>query len=184
MKKKLGFTLLEVLIAVTILVGGVIVVATSWSGNFLRIRKATLYNNVALLLERKLNELDAEYKEKPLNEIIDQEGDFGSDLPQYRWAFTTHEFVMPDLSGAILGEEGSKNEMLLNFVKQTTEYISKSVKEGTVTVFVKAGKKEIPFSVTTYFMDYSQELALPGLPGGGGAPSAPQAPATPPKSGP
>ncbi len=154
--------------------GGILVVATSWSGNFLRIRKATLYNNVALLLERKVTELDAQYRGKPLTEVVDADGDFGSDLPQYRWTFAQREFVMPDLSSSLLGDEGSKDEMLLQFVKQTTEFISKSVKEGTVTVFVKAGKKEVAFSVTNYFVDYTQEMNLPGLPGGapggGGAP--------------
>ena len=167
--KKRGFTLLEVLIAMTILVGGIIVVASSWSGNFLRIRKATLYNNVALLLERKVNELEAQFKDKPLEEVVDQDGDFGSELPQYRWTFAAKEFVMPDLSSLLLGKEGAKDEMLLQFVKQTTEFIAKCVKEGTVTVFVKAGKKEVAFSITTYFIDYGKELALPGMPGGGGA---------------
>jgi prepilin-type N-terminal cleavage/methylation domain-containing protein len=171
MKKRRGFTLLEVLIAVTILVGGVIVVGTSWSGNFLRMRKATLYNNVALLLERKVTELEAEFREKPLTEVVDQTGNFGTDLPQYRWSFTQKEFVMPDLSSILLGNDNTKDEMLVQFIKATTEYISKSVKEGTVTVFVKAGAKEIPFTVTTYFIDYSQELSVPGLPSP--APAAP-----------
>jgi general secretion pathway protein I len=172
-KLKKGFTLLEVLIAMTILVGGIIVVATSWSGNFLRMRKATLYNNVALLLERKVTELEAEFKDKPLNEIVDQSGDFGSDLAQYRWDFKAKEFVMPDISGMLLPKEGQQNEMFTAFIKSTTEYISKSIKEGTITIYVKAGAKEIPFAVTTYFMDYNQELSIPGLPAGGGQPAPP-----------
>ncbi|MGE0762066.1 MAG: type II secretion system protein [Bdellovibrionales bacterium] len=167
--RKRGFTLLEVLVAVAILVGGIIVVASAWSGNFLRIRKATLYNNVALLLERKTNELVAEYRDRPLSEVLDKDGDFGSDLAAYRWTFTTREFVMPDLTSLLVGkDEGNKEEMFLSFIKQTQEFISKSIKEGTVTIYVKSGKKEVPFSVTTYFVDYTQELSLPGLPGGGG----------------
>ena len=164
-----GFTLLEVLVAMTILVGGIVVVASAWSGNFLRIRKATLYNNVALLLERKTNEIIAEYSNKPIGEVIDKDGDFGSELAQYRWTFTTREFVMPDLTPILIsGDSGPKDDMFLGFIKQTQDFISKSIKEGTVTVFVKSGKNEVPFSVTTYFIDYKQELNLPGLPGGGG----------------
>lgn len=166
-----GFTLLEVLVAVTILVGGIIVVASAWSGNFLRIRKTTLYNNVALLLERKTNELMAEFKDRPLTEVLDKEGDFGTDLAAYRWSFEAKEFEMPDLSAVLMGkEDGNKDETFLSFIKQTQEFISKSVKEGTITVYVKSGKKEIPFSVTTYFVDYKQELALPGMPSGSTAP--------------
>src|SRR5262249_1056827 len=144
---------------------------------------ATLYNNVAMLLERKVVEIGAEYKDKPFDEIVDKDGDFGSDLPQYHWSFKTKEFVMPDLSSALLGKDGVKDEMLLTFVKQDTEFISKSIKEGTVTVFVKAGKNEVPFSVTTYFVDYSRELPLPGLPGGGGTNSGGGTSGTPPPGG-
>jgi prepilin-type N-terminal cleavage/methylation domain-containing protein len=169
MRKAGGFTLLEVLVAMAILAGGIVVVSTSWSGNFLRMRKTTLYYNVAMLLEKKTTELDAKFKGKPLDEVIDETGDFGSDLPQYRWEFKTHEFQMPDLTAALLGNDATKSEQLIQFIKQMTEFISKSVKEGTVTVFVKSGKKEVPFSVTTYFVDYSRELNLPG---GAGAPAA------------
>lgn len=168
-RRVLGFTLLEVLVAMTILVGGIVVVASAWSGNFLRMRKSTLYNNVALLLERKTTELTAKFKDKPLTEVLEEEGDFGADLPQYRWTFTVREFIMPDLTPILMsGDEGSKDETFLSFIKATQEYISKSIKEGTVTVLVKSGKKEVPFSITTYFMDYTQELSLPGMPGGGG----------------
>ncbi|MBX7231046.1 MAG: type II secretion system GspH family protein [Bdellovibrionales bacterium] len=170
-KKHLGFTLLEVLIAMTILVGGMVIMSTSWTGNFMRVRKATLYNNVALLLERKMVEIQAEYTNKSIEEIVDKSGDFGSDQPLYRWEFKTHEFKMPDLSAAILGKNGGQNEMFLEMVKQSTEFISKSIKEGTVTIFVKTGgkNKEMPFSVTTYFIDYNREMPLPG-----GLPSNPQ----------
>lgn len=172
MRRIKGFTLLEVLVAVSILAGGIIIVATSWSGNFLRIRKANLYNNVALLLERKVTELQAEFKDKPLEEIVDKEGDFGSELAQYRWLFKVKEFEMPDLSAVLMGKDegGTKDETVLNMIKQTTEFISKSVKEGTVTVFVKSGNKEVPFTITTYFIDYTREFNM-GLPGGGGGSS-------------
>lgn len=169
-----GFTLLEVLIAVVILVGGVMVVTTSWSGNFLRVRKTNLYNNVSLLLERKVVEIQAQLKDKPLEEIVDQEGDFGTDLPQYRWEFKTHDFEMPDLSSLMLAQSGIQDEMLLTMIKQVSEYLSKAIKEGKVIVYVKSGAKEVPFSVTTYFVDYSKDLSLPGLPapssGGGSTP--------------
>src|ERR1700733_15151492 len=68
MKTK-GFTLLEVLIAIAILAGGIMMLGTSWSGNLMRIRKSTLFNNVSSLLEKKRIEPEAEYKDKPFLEI-------------------------------------------------------------------------------------------------------------------
>lgn len=160
-----GFTLLEVLIAVGILVGSIIVIGNTWSGNFMRVRKANLYNNVAVLLERKVVELRAKYRESQLAEIPETEsGDFGSDYPLYRWTFTTQEFEMPDLSAVLVSQDqGDAN--LLAMIKQTQEFINQSVKEGTVTVFVKAAGKEVEFSVTTYFVDYNQEMPLGGVGG-------------------
>jgi len=165
---KRGFTLLEVLIAVVILATGIVVVTTAWSGNFLRIRKTNLYNNVATLLERKVTEIDAKYYGKPISEISDEEGDFGSELPQYRWTFKTKDFEMPDISSVLIGEQGRVDDTLLMMVKQTSEFLSQSIKEGTVSVFVKFGKTETEYSVTTYFIDYTKEISLPGLPGGAG----------------
>ena len=72
---------------------------------------------------------------------------------------------MPDLS-AVLVSQGQGDANLLSMIKQTQEFIGQSVKEATVSVFVKAGKKEVEFSVTTYFVDYTQELG--GAAGGVG----------------
>ena len=163
-KRRRGFTLIEVLIAMAIMAGGIIVVTQAWSGNFLRVRKTNLYNNVTMLLERKVTELQAQYREKTLDEITDKSGDFGSDLPNYRWEFTTHQFEMPDLSALLLGGDSGQgqNAQMLQMVQQMTQEISKAVKEGKVTVYVKAGKREVPFSVTTYFINYGSDLGLPG----------------------
>ena len=74
-----GFTLMEVLVALAILAGALVIVSSSWSGNFLRVRKSNLYNNAALLLESKMSELQAKYYGKTLEEIPEAEaGDFGS----------------------------------------------------------------------------------------------------------
>ena len=169
MKSWKGFTLLEVLIAVSILVGGVLVIGQSWSGNFMRVRKSSLYHNVASLLEKKVVEIEAFYHGKSIEEIPEEDsGDFGSDYPQYRWEMRSQDFEMPDLRNVLISREEGANDMLLMVIQNTQEFISKSVKEVTVSVFVKAKTKEIEYSVTTYFVDYNQELTLGGLGGGGG----------------
>lgn len=155
-----GFTLLEVLIAVGIMVGAIIVIGNTWSGNFMRVRKANLYNNVAVLLERKVVELRAKYSHVSIDEIPEAEsGDFGSDYPLYRWTFSSKKFEMPDMSAVLISQDqGDAN--LLMMIKQMQEFINKSVKEATVKVFVKAAGKEVEFSVTTYFVDYEQEISM------------------------
>ncbi|NQZ00964.1 MAG: type II secretion system protein [Bdellovibrionales bacterium] len=162
-----GFTLMEVLVAIMILAGSLVVISTSWSGNFARVKKANLYNNVALLLESKMSEITAKYSGLRLEEIPETEaGDFGPDYKQYRWDFKSQEFEMPDMSAILVKNAGPQgaDEMLLTMIKQMQNYISESVKEGTVTVYVKgAGKEEVAFSITTYFVDYNRDLQVGGL---------------------
>lgn len=161
---KKGFTLIEVVIAIAILAGGIIVVANSWSGNTLRIRKSNLYNNVSILLQRKVTEIEAKYKGKKIEEIPEEEkGDFGSEHPQYRWEMTSQEFEMPDLSSILINQDGGADEMLLTVVRKTTEFINQSVKEVSVAIIVKGTKKDVRFEVNTYFVDFEKDLTIGGL---------------------
>ena len=162
-----GFTLVEVVVSVTILAGSILVISNMWSGNFLRVRKTRLNHNVATLLESKMTEFEILYKER-VNELPEEEEGEFENFKNYRWKFESQEFEMPDLSGALVSREGGADEMLISMIKQMTEYISKSVKEATLTIFVKVGKKEVAYSVTTYFIDYNVNLSIgPGGISGG-----------------
>ena len=165
MKNKKGFTLIEVVIAMLIMVGAIVILYTSSAGNQARIRKSRVYNNVGVLLERKIAEIEAKNIGKSLLEISDEEGDFGSDYPDYRWTFTVQPFEMPDMSQALTRNASASQEMLL-VLSQLREVMNKNIVEGTVTVFVNSGKKEVPFSVTTYFVDWTKDVSLPGIGGG------------------
>lgn len=109
MDKKRGFTLIEVLVAMIIMVGAIILVSNAWSGNFMRIRKATLFHNASFLLEKKMAEIDAENTLKGINEVIDQSGDFGDEFPEYRYEYEVQPFVMPNLQALAMGEEDRKS---------------------------------------------------------------------------
>lgn len=168
MKSK-GFTLLEVIIAIFILAGSIIVLGSTWSGNFMRIRKANMFNNVSTLLEQKMVEVEAKYKDKPLTEVPEgEDGDFGNDYPQYRWEMKSRELKLPDLTPLLVGQEDGADETLISTMKQMTEYLSKVIKEVKIVVYVKSGNKEVEFSATQYFVDYTQDIGLPGMGGAGG----------------
>jgi general secretion pathway protein I len=165
-KSKKGFTLLETLLAMIILSTGILLLTNSWSGSFLRIRKTQLNSEVSALLERKMVEVEAEYKDKPLESIPEEkEDDFGSDYPQYSWKLESQEFKIPDLSAGMTSRDGGANEMLLSIIKQLSEHLNKSVKEVRVTVLYKPKSgKELSFSVTRYYVDFNKELPMPGVP--------------------
>lgn len=161
-----GFTLIEILLAMLILASGVLLVANSWSGSFMRIRKTQQTTEVAALLERKMVEIEVKYRGKPLASIPDEESDdFGSDYPNYRWVMKSQEFELPDLSAGLTAREGGANQMLLMIMKNMTEHLKKTIKEVKVSVFYSSGSRELEYSITTYFVDYDRPLPIPGAGG-------------------
>jgi general secretion pathway protein I len=164
-----GFTLLEVIIAVSIMATGILLLSMTWSGTYKKMQKTQLNTEVVALLERKMAETDAKYKGKSLESIPEtDEGDFGSNYPQYHWKLESQKFEMPSLSDVLGSREGGVDQMTQMTMKVFSEHLSKTIKEVRVTVFYKThSKKEQSYSVTTFYIDYNKEPPMPALPGGG-----------------
>lgn len=168
---------METLVAVMIMTGALIVIGSSWSSNLMRIEKARINSNMAILLERKMTEFDLLYRGKPLNEIKEEDsGEFEEDFPGYRWEMHSKEFVMPDLTSALSSAsqqtQSSQVELLALIARTVTEYVQTTVKELTVTIYYKNKRKktkEMSQSAATYLIDYTQPINVPGLSGLGGA---------------
>ena len=177
-----GFTLIETLIAMVILTFTIIAVSNTWSGNVMRVQKSRINSTTAILLQRKMTEIEITYQDKPHEVPEEEKGDFGARYPGYSWELKSKEFEMPDMTGALIAREGGADEMLLTMVRMVADYIKKSAKEVSVTVVYSGTKAKIKTplrnTVTTYFVDYTKEVSIPGmgaLPGAapGGAPAAP-----------
>lgn len=166
-RREKGFSLIEVLIAIVILAGSIVTVSLSWSGNLMRLRKSKLKTEVAFLLERKVSEVLMQYEGGSLDEIPEEEsGDFGKGFSKYSWEMTSKEFEMPDMKAATIAKMGDSNSELLGIMmEQMQEFFSKSIKEVTVSIIADVNKKELRYSVTTYVVDYNQDISLAG--GGG-----------------
>jgi general secretion pathway protein I len=162
-----GFTLLEVLIAMIIIAGAVMVLANSWSGSFMQIRKSRLNNNVAVLLERKMIEVEAKYKNK-FTEVPETDGGDFEDDPDYSWKLKSKDIKVPDLTALLMSESGEADETLISMIKQMTEYLNKTIKEVKVTIVFKGPRKTMEYSATTYLVDFGQDLGLGGGAGGAG----------------
>ena len=156
------------MLAVVILSSALLLLTNSWSGSYLRVRKTQRQFEVAALLERKMTDVELEYRGKSIDEIPEEksEEDIGEEYPQYKWKMTSKKLELPDISTTLASQEGGTNAFMTTVVKQLTEGLSKAVKEVTVTIILQEEKlPKQEFSVTTYFVDFDKDLAM-GVPTG------------------
>ncbi len=163
-----AFTLIEVVLAMMIMASGLFILTNSWAGTYSRLQKTQVQVQIAALLERKIVELEREFKTQSLDAMKEEDsGDFGSELDKYTWEMKSQKVEFPDLSGIIGGVGDNQNLDLISIMKLFSEHLSKSVKEVKVTVTYKDKRKPISVDVVFYVIDYDKPLPMPG--GGGGS---------------
>ena len=165
--KSLGFTLLEVIIAISIMATGILLIGMAWSGTYQKMKRTQINTEVVALLERKMAELDAKYKGKPLESIPESEEDtFGAEYPQYKWKMESRKFEMPSLSDFLGSREGGVDQMTQMTMKIFSEHLSKTIKEVRVTVtHTTNGNKSKDYTITTFYVDFNKEPPMPAMPG-------------------
>ena len=163
---KKAFTLIEVILALMVMSSGLLILVNAWTGTYSRLRKTQVQVQMAALLERKVTEIEREYKNKSLDSIPDaKEDDFGSDIPEYSWSMKSRKLEIPDLSSILTSKAGGANEDLLRIMKAFSEHLSKSIKEVKITIIFKSPKKPLTADVTIYIVDYNRPLPIPGAGG-------------------
>lgn len=171
LQRERGFTLLEVLVAMIIIMGAVTLVTNAWTGNLNRLEKSRINNTTALLLQRKMTEVELKYADKAISEIPEEEaGDFGAAYPQYKWVMESKQLQLPSLTDVLASREGGVDQTTLTVVTQFVELMNKATKEVAVTVIYtsRRTKTEVKQTVATYFVDYNTPLSFGGMSTGAG----------------
>ena len=110
-----------------------------------------------MLLQKKVVEFETQAKNKKVDEIIDEDGDFGDDYPDFKWTIKVKPFSVPNINpNASAGE--STSQMADMVFKVMSDYFEKAVREVLVTVSYKQGEKELKYSVSTIYVDYTQDI--------------------------
>ncbi len=158
-----AFTLIEVVLAMMIMASGLFILTNSWSGTYNRLKKTQVKVQLAALLERKVVEIEREYKNKSLDSIPEEKEDsFGEELAEYSWKMTSQKLELPDLSAVMESQQDGVKTDLASLMKIFSEHISKSVKEIKVEVTYKDKKKPVTVDVVFYMIDYDRPLPVPG----------------------
>lgn len=158
-----GFSLLEAIISMIIMSTALLLLANAWSASFSRVKKTQLNFELSTLLDRKMSEIQREFRGKPLSEIPEEkEEEFGDALKDFSWQMTSRKFEFPDITSSLTARSGGVDQTTMLMIKQMTEQISKSIKEVKVTIIYKAPKQPIKVSATTYFTDYDKPITFGG----------------------
>lgn len=162
-KNQKAFTLIEVVLALVVMASGLFILTNSWAGTYSRLRKTQIQVQVAALLERKVTEIEREYKGKSLESIPEEKEDnFGSELPGYSWKLKSKKLEVPDISASLTAQDGGADPKLILLMKTFTEHLSKSIKEVNIAVINTEGRKPLTADVTIYMLDYDRPLPIPG----------------------
>ncbi len=157
-----GFTLLEVVIALAIMASIMIVLTSSWRGNFRRVKSAEIKTQAVHLLQQKMTEIEVLYAGEVRNMPKDlQKGKFeGEGLSKYTWEWQAADFKMPDIARLFNQQEGLVDETSLQVIKQMRTYLEESIKEVKVTLIYTASPKTKPqrFSIATIMVDYDTPI--------------------------
>lgn len=166
-----GFTLIEVLISITILGTIAVIISSSWGANVVRYKTSQIKIQAVELLQKKIIEIETEYKTKidslPLEK---QTGIFeGEQFKNYTWEWEAQEINIPDIS-ALVDPDG-EDSLVVTVLENFRQYLNQSIKEVQVVVNYQSGKeKPYKFVVPIYLVNYDNQISLGvGLPGGGDA---------------
>lgn len=166
-----GFTLLEVIIAMAIMVIAFASILTVESGSLNASARAKQMNIVAMLAKNKMVETEYEIEGKTFDEVAkESSGSFDAPFQEFSWQTTIKEMTFPNLAlgqgspegggGASNTQDSAGSEMATMMAKLVTKFFSKSIREVTVNILWKRGSGEQRYSVSTYWVDLNHEFEL------------------------
>jgi general secretion pathway protein I len=168
-----GFTLLEVVIAMAIMTIAFASILAVEGGSINASARAKQMNIVSMLAKNQMVETEFKIQGKKFEEVRKEEsGQFPPPYEDYRWKSVIKEIKFPNLapsasktgstsgSGTSSGAVGSggQTEMESTIAKTMTTYLSKSIREVTVSIIWNRSGKDQSYSLATYWVDLNHEF--------------------------
>lgn len=158
-----GFTLLETMIAVAIMVvafGSVLMIE---SGALKTAEKSKQMNIVAMLAKSKMTETEVYIESKTFNEVKDEEsGEFEEPYQDYKWSRKIKEVEFPQINFGASNQDGDNKVTTTQetLSKLMSNYLSKAIREVTITITWQRGKGTQNFSLSTYWVNLNHEFSF------------------------
>lgn len=175
-----GFTFIEVLIAIVILVMASVTAADLVRGSVRSVRDAKEYTVATMLLQKAMSELETKLETEGLEKGCDKkkDGKFEAPFDKFTWStFCTEiDFKLSETAAKVISDkpdsekdsDTSKEDMITKLILNTASaYITKSLRELHVEVNWLQGKTKRHIDATTHFVVYDQPLTLPSIGIGG-----------------
>lgn len=157
--KKTGFTLIEILVALVILTGSSIIISRIWSGNKQRVGKISDYHTISRLMEKKLTELEFEWRKTNFNSIPKEaKGDFKEEK-YFSWSLKTQPLSLPDPQ-VLMTLLGHTQGMAVQVAQTVTQFLSTAVLEAKLTIHYKKGPLKSAYSLSTYIVDHNKDIQV------------------------
>lgn len=157
--KQDGFTLLEVIIAMAIMVIAFTAIYTSQSSSILLTVKTKDTNIAGFLAHNLMVESEHIMEGKPFSELKKtEEGSYPEPYGEYKWKREVKEIKFPDFSSAGSDKEEDKKDTTRMLTQAITKFLNNSIRELIVTVKWTRGGGERTFSLSTYLVDLNSQF--------------------------
>lgn len=174
MGSKAGFTLLEVMIAMAIMVVAFASILMLQSNALDGSGKARQMNVVSMLAKGLMVETEHAIEGKTFEEFKKEEtGQFKEPYQDFSWKREIKEIKFPNLNlagaggdggaseaGAGAASQGGGTDATDKITKLMSNHLSKAIREVVITITWKRGKGEQNFSLSTYWVNLNHEFSI------------------------
>lgn len=162
-----GFTLLETLIAMAIMVVAFSSILMVESGSLDASYRAKQLNIVSMLARNTMIETELLIENKSFGEVKTEEtGNYAEPYQEFTWKREVKEIEFPSLNPGG-GDDSQQNnddpnakEAGNSIAKLVTQFLSKSIREVVVTVSYKKGPGEQKYQIAMYWVNLNNDFSL------------------------
>ncbi len=158
-----GFTLLEVMIAVSIMAIAFSAILMVQSGSIQSTLKAREITVAAMLAKNAMSLTELDMEGKRFSEIKEEETfQFDKPFDAYTWTRKVKELEFPNFSAAAgkTGDDSQNAEATEMFGKMFTTFLNQAIREITVSISWERGNGRQSYQISTYWVDLNSDFRI------------------------